>query len=138
MRHFNAPSKALDLLGRILISALFVNALPGKLNDFSGTASYIASKGIPSPLAEFLLVCAIAVLIAGSVLFVFGENTIAGASLLLIFLVPTNLIFHTFPVDAGLVRNLAVIGALILAITRSTGAGVPNFRNIRHIRNPFQ
>ena len=69
-------SEALDVLGRILIAALFVNALPGKMTNFSGTASFIASKGIPEPLSSALLGCAIVVLIFGSVLLVFGSNTI--------------------------------------------------------------
>lgn len=125
-------SKALDVLGRICIAALFVNALPAKMSNFSGTASFIASKGIPEPLASALLIGAIVVLIFGSVLLVFGSNTILGASLLLLFLVPTTLIFHTNPLDLPhLFTNLAVIGALILAITRSTGGSVPSFRSLR-------
>ena len=128
----NNFSKALDVLGRICIAALFVNALPGKMSNFSGTASFIASKGIPEPLASALLVGAIVVLIFGSVLLVFGSNTILGASLLLVFLVPTTLIFHTNHLDLPhLFTNLAVIGALILAITRSTGGSVPSFRSLR-------
>ena len=99
--------KWFDALGRVLMAAVFVNALPSKLTDFGGTVAYIASKGIPAPLAAFLLACAIAVLIAGSLLLVFGRNTTLGASLLLVFLVPTTLIFHTFPVDRGFVMNLA-------------------------------
>ena len=125
-------SKALDVLGRICIAALFVNALPAKMSNFSGTASFIASKGIPEPLASALLIGAIVVLIFGSVLLVFGSNTILGASLLLLFLVPTTLIFHTNSLDLPhLFTNLAVIGALILAITRSTGGSVPSFRSLR-------
>ena len=54
-----------------------------------------------------LLVAAIVVLIAGSILLVFGSNTVLGASLLLLFLVPTTLIFHAFPVDSGFAMNLA-------------------------------
>ena len=125
-------SRALDRLGRICIAALFVNALPGKMSNFSGTAAFIASKGIPEPLASALLIGAIVVLIVGSVLLVFGNNTILGASLLLIFLVPTTLIFHTNPIDLPhLFPNLAVIGALILAMTRSTAGSVPSFRSLR-------
>ena len=63
-------SKVVDFLGRVLMAAVFVNALPGKLTDFAGTAGFIASKGIPAPLAAFLLVCAIAVLIVGAILLV--------------------------------------------------------------------
>ena len=124
-------SKGFDFLGRVLMAAVFVNALPGKLTDFAGTAGFIASKGIPAPLAAFLLVCAIAVLIVGAILLVFGKTTVLGASLLLVFLVPTTLIFHTFPVDSGFAMNLALIGGLILAITRAWGNGVPSFTHLR-------
>ena len=71
------------------------------------------------------------VLIAGSILLVFGSKTVLGASLLLLFLVPTTLIFHTFPVDSGFVMNLALIGAMFLAITRAWGNGVPSFTHLR-------
>ena len=124
-------SKLFDFLGRVLMAAVFVNAVPGKFTDFAGTAGFIASKGIPAPLASFLLVCAIVVLIAGSILFVFGADTTLGATLLLIFLVPTTLIFHTVPVDAGFFMNLALIGALILGITRAKGNAVPSFNHLR-------
>ena len=53
-----------------------------------------------------------------------------GASLLL-FLVPTTLIFHIFPVDGSFAMNLALIGGLILAITRAWGNGVPSFTHLR-------
>ncbi|MDC3048425.1 DoxX family protein [Synechococcus sp. AH-736-A19] len=88
-------SKLFDFLGRVLMAAVFVNALPAKFTNFAETAGFIASKGIPEPMASVLLVAAIVVLIAGSILLVFGSNTVPGASLLLLFLVPTTLIFHT-------------------------------------------
>ena len=121
----------LDFVGRAFVASLFVQAVPGKVTGYASTVDFIVSRGIPEPLAAFLLLAAIVVLIAGSILFVFARNTKIGASLLLLFLVPTTLIFHTFPVDAGFVRNLAVIGSLILAITRSTAGATPNFRAIR-------
>ncbi len=123
--------KLFDFVGRAFVAFLFAMAVPGKVTGYSSKVNYIVSRGIPEPLASFLLIAAIVVLIAGSILFVFSPNTRIGASLLLLFLVPTTLIFHTFPVDAGFVRNLAVIGSLILAITRSTAGATPNFRAIR-------
>ena len=123
--------KLFDFVGRAFVAFLFAMAVPGKVTGYGSTVDFIVSRGIPEPLAAFLLIAAIMVLIAGSILFVFAPNTRIGASLLLLFLVPTTLIFHTFPVDAGFIRNLAVIGALILAITRSTAGATPNFRVIR-------
>ena len=121
-----------DFLGRALMSAAFVHAVPGKLTNFQGNIEFIATKGITGPLANVLLFAAILVLITGSILFVFGSNTKLGASLLLVFLVPTTLIFHTFPIDLGFYMNLSLIGALILTITRSTGGSVPSFRELRN------
>ena len=121
----------LDWLGRVLMAALFVKAVPGKITDFSGTTDLIASKGIAEPLAGNLLASAIICLIIGSIVFVFGSNTRLGASLLLVFLVPTTLIFHTFPVDGSFFMNLALIGALLLMLTRSSAGAVPSFRWLR-------
>ena len=123
-------SQLFDFLGRVLMAVVFVSALPGKLTDFAGTVSFIASKGLPVPLASFLLTAAIVVLIASSILFVVGGNTIRGASLLLVFVVPTTLIFHTFPMDDGFFMNIALIGALILGISRSRGNAVPSFNHL--------
>ena len=130
--------KVLDFVGRAFVTFLFAQAIPAKLTGFSSTVDFIASRGIPEPLAAVLLLAAIVVLIAGSLLFVFGSNTRLGASLLLVFLVPTTLIFHTFPLDAGFVSNLAVIGALILALTRSSAGAVPTFRGIRRKPQTFR
>ena len=127
-----SPTRVMDFVGRAAMSAVFVQAVPGKLTDFSGNTAFIASKGIPEPIANVLLVSAIIVLIAGSILVVFGSNTKLGASLLLVFLVPTTLIFHTFPIDAGFYMNLSLIGGLILAITRSTNCNVPGFQILRN------
>ena len=40
--------------------------------------------------------------------------------------------------DADLIRNLAIIEALILEVTRSTDGRVPNFQNARQVRNSSQ
>jgi len=126
--------KLFDFVGRLFFASLFAQAVPGKIADFSSTVDFIVSKGITESLAGVLLLAAIVFLIIGSILFVFASNTKIGASLLLIFLIPTTLIFHTFPIDSGFFRNLALIGAMILAITRSTAGATPNFRAIRHKR----
>ena len=128
-------TKLFDFLGRVLMAVVFVNALPAKLTDFAGTADFIASKGIPAPLASVLLVSAIVMLIFGTILLVFGADTTLGATLLLVFLVPTTLIFHTVPVDGGFFMNLALIGGLVLAITRARANAVPSFNNLRAKRH---
>ena len=64
----------LDFFSRLSISAIFISAIPGKINDFERTVEYISTKGIPEPIASILLVGAIICLILGSGFFIFGEN----------------------------------------------------------------
>lgn len=47
------PSQALDFLGRVLMAAVFVNALPGKLSDFAGTTAISPNAVCPSPWLDF-------------------------------------------------------------------------------------
>ena len=107
-----------DRIGRIALAAMFIRAIPSKLLDFNGTVAGIASKGIAVPFASFLLAAAITLLIVGSLLLIVGRDTRIGAALLLVFLLPTTLIFHGSFEDPGLVRNVTLMGALLLAITR--------------------
>ena len=109
----------LDFFSRVLISAIFISAIPGKINDFEKTVEYISSKGIPGPIASVLLVGAIICLIFGSGFFIFGENQRIGSVFLLLFLIPTTIIFHAFPFhQRAMFMNLGLIGGLIIAAIR--------------------
>ena len=109
----------LDFFSRVAISAIFISAIPGKINGFERTVEYITSKGIPDPVASFLLVGAIICLILGSGFFIFGENQKIGSIFLLLFLIPTTIIFHMFPFhQRAVLMNLGLIGGLIIAALR--------------------
>ena len=109
----------LDFFSRISISAIFISAIPGKINGFERTVEYISSKGIPDPVSSILLVGAIICLILGSGFFIFGENQKIGSVFLLLFLIPTTIIFHVFPFHQRAVfMNLALIGGLIITALR--------------------
>ena len=109
----------LDFFSRLAISAIFISAIPGKINSFERTVEYISSKGIPEPISSILLVGAIICLILGSGFFVFGEKQRIGSVFLLIFLIPTTIIFHMFPFHQRAVfMNLGLIGGLIIAAIR--------------------
>ena len=100
----------LDFFTRLLISAIFISDIPGKINGFERTVEYISSKGIPDPISSILLTGAIICLILGSGFFIFGENQKIGSVFLLLFLIPTTIIFHLFPFDQRAVfLNLALI-----------------------------
>ena len=109
----------LDFLARAAISAIFISAIPGKITGFGRTVEYISSKGIPDPIASILLVGAIICLTLGSGFFIFGGNQKIGSAFLLLFIIPTTIIFHVFPLHQRAVfMNLGLIGGLIISALR--------------------
>ena len=109
----------LDFFSRVSISAIFISAIPSKINGFERTVEYISSKGIPSTISSILLVGAIICLILGSGFFIFGENQKIGSVFLLLFLIPTTIIFHVFPFhQRAVLMNLGLIGGLIITAIR--------------------
>ena len=112
--------KSRNLIGRMLISAIFIYAIPGKILNFERTVDVIISKNIPPFIAPYLLISAILCLILGSILFISGFKQRLGASLLLIFIVPTTFIFHLFPFQLkAVLMNVGLIGGLILGLNKT-------------------
>tara|TARA_Y100001968_G_scaffold266369_1_gene255854 strand:- start:689 stop:1090 length:402 start_codon:yes stop_codon:yes gene_type:complete len=106
-----------NFIGRILISAIFIYAIPGKILDFERTVEIISNQNIPLTLAPYLLIIAIICLIFGSILFISGFKQKLGAFLLLIFIVPTTFIFHFSPFQAkAVLMNAGLIGGLLLGL----------------------
>ena len=108
----------LNRIARVLLCLVFVYSLVGKLTGFAGPASAIAARGLP--LAPVLLVAAMLVMSAGTALVISGWKSRLGAVLLLLFLVPTTVLFHGDVGDAGeriqLLKNLAIVGGLLLLL----------------------
>jgi len=107
-------------LARVLLALVFVHALVGKFTNFAGVTEKIAATGLP--LAPVLLVLAMALLAVGSALLILGWRQRLGAALLLLFLVPTSLIFHHDLGDPGeriqLLKNLAIVAGLLLVVNQ--------------------
>lgn len=105
-----------ETIGRVLLGLVFVHALLGKLTGFGAASAAISARGLP--LAPVLLGSAMLLLAAGSLLLISGWRPRLGALLLLIFLIPTSLIFHGEIGDRAeriqLLKNLAIIGGLVL------------------------
>ena len=106
-----------NLIGRILISAIFIYAIPGKIINFERTVEVISNKNIPTTFSPLLLLLAIICLIFGSILFISGFKQKLGAYLLLIFIIPTTFIFHFSPLQIkAVLMNAGLIGGLILSL----------------------
>ena len=109
----------LDFISRVAITSIFISDIAAKVSGFAKTVDFISSKGIPSSIASVLLVGAIICLLLGSGFFIFGGNQKVGAAFLLIFLIPTTLIFHVFPLNQrALLMNLGLMGGLLISALR--------------------
>ncbi len=106
----------LNRIARVLLCLVFIHAVIGKLTGFAGVAGAIAAKGLP--VAPLLLLMALALMAVGSALVITGWKARLGAVLLLVFLVPTTVLFHGDLADKveriQLFKNLAIMGGLLL------------------------
>jgi len=115
----------ISLIGRILLVLIFVNSGIGKIGNFEGTTQYMAQYGMP--MTPFFLVGAIFLELVGSFCVIFGWFARLGALLLVIFLIPTTLIFHTnFAEPMQMImfmKNVSMLGGCLFIL----GAGAGKF-----------
>jgi putative oxidoreductase len=123
-----APRPTTALLGRVALAAIFLVSGAAKLVDVAGTAAYMSSVGIPFP--ETLAMFAGVAEILGALSLISGALTRMGAFGLILFLIPTTLLFHDFWALEGeaqrtqlvnFLKNLSIIGGLILLISYGPG-----------------
>ena len=111
------------LIGRVLLVLIFLQSGIGKIGNFEGTAKVMASHGMP--LASLFLVGAIVFELAGSLAVILGFFPRLGALLIILFLIPTTLIFHNVFADPKMmihfVKNVSMLGGLLILL--SNGAG---------------
>jgi len=112
------------LFGRILVVLIFLQSGMGKVENFQGTAQFMASHGI-TPYTNFFLVGAIFCELVGSVTLILGYYARFGALVLLIFLIPTTIIFHTNFAEQGqmihFMKNVSMFGGILVLF--AVGAG---------------
>lgn len=118
----------LMFIGRLCIAAIFILSGVGKFFNWDQTAAYMASKGLT--MVPLFLIGAALVEIIGGLTLVFGYKTRWGATLLLLYLIPTTVIFHDFWNQSGaeymtqqieFLKNLAIFGGLLYVISVGSG-----------------
>lgn len=116
------------LVGRIMLSVIFIMAGFGKITSWDQTAGYMASMGMP--LVPMFLFGTIVLEIGGGLSLLLGLKARIGGLLLALFLVPTTLIFHAFWNLQGqeqymqmlmFNKNLAIIGGLLYVAVFGAG-----------------
>ena len=118
--NFPPARRSFDFLGRLCLAVTFSVGIPTKIFNFHSVVNSISNQGIPPLISAVLLVAAIVCLIGGVVCLLFAEDQRIGPALLLIFLVPTTMIMHLYPLQSlALFMNLGLIGGLIVALTRA-------------------
>jgi len=113
----------IPLIARICLATIFLRSGFGKLQDPAGTQQLMASMSIPFPL--LMLVGSILFELVGALSVLLGYRTRWGAIALIIFMIPTTLIFHTKFGDpmqiTQFLKNLAIIGGLLMLIYAGPG-----------------
>src|SRR6266481_7020249 len=110
-------------LGR-LIATLFVLSGLGKIAAPAATQAYIASTGLPLPIAGYLI--AVAVEIGGGLLLAAGYRTTLVASGMTVFTLATAVFFHSNFADQNQMihffKNVAIAGGLFQVATFGAGS----------------
>ena len=110
----------IDLIGRILISALFFISAYNKIFSIDGSMSWMEGFGVPG----FLLYPAIALEIILPLCIVLGYKARVAASLLAIFCLATAFIFHLDFIDPiqkiAFLNNIALAGGFLFIVANGT------------------
>ena len=120
--------KSADLLGRILIAAMFIDAGVPKVGAFAATQAYMASAGVPGAL----LPAVIALEVLGGIALILGYRTRIVAMAMAAFPVLAALLFHRAPDQIQhilLMKNVAIAGGLLILSAREAGSWSLDARN---------
>ena len=113
----------LPLLGRILLAAIFLWSAIKDIQEFKDVSEMMGARGIPIP--SFFLVGVIVFLLLGSIALILGIKARAGAVLLILFLIPVTVIFHSptggEEVFIQFMKNLGLIGGLCMIVCNGPG-----------------
>jgi len=126
IRDTSLPTMA--LIGRLLLAAIFLASGIGKLTDIPGTVAQMTAAGIPH--ADTLAIVAGAAEVLGAISIATGFLTRIGSFGLIVFMIPTTLIFHAFWNATGeahmqqmvnFMKNVAIIGGLAVLTAQGPG-----------------
>jgi len=125
----NSSGSVVPLLGRILVSVVFILGGVGKITGFSMEEGMVAAKHLPMPAVA--LGIALVIELVGGLAILLGLFTRFTSWILFLYLVPTTLLFHNFWAFQGMDRidtmihfekNLAIMGGLLILATYGAGA----------------
>lgn len=114
---------SISLIGRVLISAIFILSGVSKLAAPAMMVGYISSVGLPFP--KLALAVAIIVEVGGGLALIAGYRTRTVAAILALFSVATALAFHSALGDQNqfihFFKNIAMAGGLLQVVAFGAG-----------------
>lgn len=115
--------KYLPLIGRAFLAAIFLNSGVGHIFGFAGITTMMTQRGLPVP--PLLLACSIFCLLVGGLSILLGFKARWGAILLIIFLIPTSLVFHNPVADPSelndFLKNIGLMGGMLFVYYFGSG-----------------
>ena len=110
-----------ELVGRVLLSSLFLLSGLSKLGAYGATAAYMSSAGVP----RALLPAVIAVELLGSLAVIVGWKTRVAAALLAGFSLLAAFLFHNNFADQiqmiMFLKNVSIAGGFLLFVAKGAG-----------------
>ena len=116
------------IIGRIMLSLIFIFAGYHKIIGFDETVNSMATKGLP--FSEILLVITIIIELGGGLLLLVGWQARWAATAIFLFIIPVTIVFHPFWSFEGqdammqyhkFMKNLAIMGGLLYVMTYGSG-----------------
>ncbi len=114
----------LPALGRLLMTAIFIEGGWSKLSSSAGTIGYISSHGLPVPQVAYWL--AVVVELGGGIALLLGWQTRIIAAVLALWCVVTAVVFHYVPGDMNMMthfmKNICMAGGFLVLSAFGPGA----------------
>jgi putative oxidoreductase len=118
---FDAVKSYVDVVGRVLIAAIFVLSGWGKVAAYAGTEAYMQHAGVPGGLLPLVILLEL----GGGIAIVIGLYTRPVALLLAGFSLLAGLLFHAGSADQVqqimFLKNLGLAGGFLFLVANGAG-----------------
>ncbi len=106
------------LLGRWMLSLIFLTSAYSKTFGWSSNVAYMQSQHMP--MIPFLLACALLVEFVGSICLILGWQARVAAFVMFLYLIPVTFRLHTF-MSTHFQKNIGIMGGLLYVVAYGAG-----------------
>jgi putative oxidoreductase len=113
-----AMESLLALIGRCLISLIFVTSAISKIFGWNANVEYMASKHMHA--IPLLLGAALLIEVLGPICLITGFAARAAAAVMFLYLVPVTFLLHEF-MSTNFQKNVGIMGGLLMIVALGPG-----------------